>query len=122
MIKKLLSILATAALCLGLNSSALALTDECSGVSGSAYCNNQNDSDNPLYGPDGIVTRVTQFATIAAGVVSVIVLILGGIKFITSGGSPQSVTSARNTILYASIGIVITLMAQGVVSFVLSKL
>jgi cytochrome bd-type quinol oxidase subunit 2 len=53
------------------------------------------------------------------GVVSVIMIIFGGFKYITSGGDAGKVTSAKNTILYALVGLVIVALAQAIVWFVL---
>ncbi len=53
------------------------------------------------------------------GVVAVIMIIFGGFRYITSGGNDTSVTSAKNTILYAIIGLVIVALAQLLVRFVL---
>jgi hypothetical protein len=53
------------------------------------------------------------------GVVAVIMIIFGGFRYITSGGNDSSVTSAKNTILYAIIGLVIVALAQLLVRFVL---
>lgn len=55
------------------------------------------------------------------GVVSVIMIIVGGFKYITSGGSSEKVTSAKNTIIYAVIGLVIVALAQFIVNFVIGK-
>jgi hypothetical protein len=98
--------------------------DPCAGVTGSSYCESKNQSSgsDPLFGANGIATKVTQFLTIIAGLASVISLILGGIQFITSSGDSQKVKKARTTLIYASIGMVVSLLAQGVVSFILSKI
>jgi hypothetical protein len=53
------------------------------------------------------------------GVVAVIMIIFGGFRYITSGGNDSSVTSAKNTIMYAIIGLVIVALAQLLVRFVL---
>jgi uncharacterized membrane protein YraQ (UPF0718 family) len=53
------------------------------------------------------------------GVVAVVMIIFGGFRYITSGGNDNSVTSAKNTILYAIIGLVIVALAQLLVRFVL---
>jgi hypothetical protein len=53
------------------------------------------------------------------GVISVIMIIWGGFKYITSGGDSNNVTAAKNTILYAIIGLVIVALAQVIVRFVL---
>ena len=55
------------------------------------------------------------------GTASVIMMILGGFRFVTSGGDSGKVSSARNTILYSLIGLVVVVTAQIIVSFVLSN-
>ena len=53
------------------------------------------------------------------GIVAVLMIIFGGFRYITSGGNDTSVTSAKNTILYAIIGLIIVALAQLLVHFVL---
>lgn len=56
------------------------------------------------------------------GVVSVIMIIYGGFRFVTSGGSAESVKAGKNTILYAIVGLVVAALAFAVVNFVVDKL
>ncbi len=79
-------------------------------------------TDQPIFGPHGILTTIINLLSLALGVIAVFVIIIGGIKFITSSGDPASVTSARNTILYAIIALVVVLAAQAIVRLVLSRL
>jgi hypothetical protein len=51
----------------------------------------------------------------------VIFIILGGLKYITSGGEAANITGAKNTILFAIVGLVIVAFAQVIVKFVLGK-
>ena len=46
-------------------------------------------------------------------------LIVGGVKYALSAGDAKAVTDAKNTILYALIGLVIAILAYSIVSFVL---
>ena len=55
------------------------------------------------------------------GVVAVIMIIIGGLKYITSSGDSNNVSSAKNTILYAIIGLVVVVLAQVIVRFVVTK-
>lgn len=57
-----------------------------------------------------------------AGGVAIIIIVLGGIKFITSQGDPQAVAKARNTIIYAAIGLAVSVAAFTIVTFVIGKL
>ena len=55
------------------------------------------------------------------GVVSVIMIILGGIKYVLSNGDSSQITSAKNTILYAVIGLIVALLAYAIVNFVVAQ-
>ena len=70
-------------------------------------------------GGDGIFKTITNVLLFLIGAVSVIMLIIGGIRYTVSGGDSTAVTSAKNTILYAVIGIIVALLAYAIVNFVL---
>lgn len=70
---------------------------------------------------DTIITTVINIFSLVVGVVSVIMIIIGGLKYITSGGDSGNVSGAKNTILYAIIGLVVVALAQVIVKFVLGK-
>ena len=56
------------------------------------------------------------------GILSVIMLVWGGIKYTTSAGDSNKVTSAKNTIIYAVIGLIIAILAYAIVNFVIEKI
>jgi uncharacterized membrane protein YjgN (DUF898 family) len=56
------------------------------------------------------------------GAVAVIMIIIGGIKYVTSNGEQSQVASAKNTILYAVIGIIVAFVAYAIVNFVTSQI
>lgn len=68
-----------------------------------------------------IIEDVVNIFSIVVGVVAVIMIIIGGLKYITSSGDSGNVTSAKNTILYAIIGLIIVALAQVIVRFVLNR-
>jgi len=68
-----------------------------------------------------VTTTVVNLLSLVVGLISVIFLIFGAFKYITSGGDSGKVTSAKNTILYALIGLVIVAISQVVVRVVLGK-
>ena len=70
---------------------------------------------------EGVVKNVINVAMSVLGVVSVIMLIYGGYNYTTSGGDASKVTKAKNTILYAVIGLIIALLALAIVNFVLQN-
>lgn len=69
----------------------------------------------------GLVRTVVLLLSYIVGVVAVIMLIIGGIKYIVSNGESSAVASAKNTIMFAVVGLIIAIFAQGIVQFVLSK-
>jgi len=69
-----------------------------------------------------IIHTIVNLLSAIVGVVAVLMIIVGGFRYITSGGNDTSVTSAKNTILYAIIGLVVVALAQLIVRFTLSKL
>lgn len=67
----------------------------------------------------GIATDVINILSWLIGVLSVIMVIIGGFRYITSGGDAGKTVAARNTIIYALVGLVIAIFAQAIVAFVL---
>jgi hypothetical protein len=78
----------------------------------------QQEAENTV---NTLLTTVINIFSLIVGVVSVIMIIIGGLKYITSGGDAGNVTGAKNTILYAIVGLVIVALAQVIVRFVLAK-
>lgn len=68
-----------------------------------------------------ILTLVINIFSLVVGVAAVIMIIIGGLRYIISGGDSGNVTSAKNTILYAIIGLVVVALAQIIVKYVLTK-
>lgn len=68
-----------------------------------------------------IVKNIINILSVIVGAVSVVVIIIGGFRYVVSNGDSNGVTGAKNAILYAIIGLVIVLFAQVIVRFVLSK-
>ena len=67
---------------------------------------------------DLIATAIDLFSLVI-GIIAVVMIMVGGVKYITSQGESGNVTAAKNTILYAIIGLVIVALAQLIVRFVL---
>jgi len=75
-------------------------------------------------GTSSISTLINEVITVFSwlvGGISVIMIIYGGFRYVTSGGNDSSVSGAKNTIIYALIGLVIVALAQVIVHFVLAK-
>ncbi|MBA3678981.1 hypothetical protein H0W80_02175 [Candidatus Saccharibacteria bacterium] len=67
------------------------------------------------------ITIITNTMLLAIGVVSVIMLIVGGFRYVLSNGNEKAITGAKDTILYAIIGIVVALLSFAIVNFVLGR-
>ena len=75
-----------------------------------------------LFGDTGVFKQVTNTILYIVGIIAVIMLIIGGIKYVVSGGDAKKVTDAKNTVLYAIIGLVIAFLAFAIVNFVITAL
>jgi hypothetical protein len=75
-----------------------------------------------LFGPNGIWTRILNTFTYIIGSVAILMLIIGGLRYVTSNGDSTQLTSAKNTILYAIVGVVLAVMANAIVNFVLTNI
>lgn len=72
-------------------------------------------------GINNIITDIVNIFSVIVGIVSVIMIIYGGFRYVTSGGDAGNVSNAKNTIIYALIGLVVVALAQFIVQFVLDK-
>lgn len=75
-----------------------------------------------LIGVDGVFTNLSNIILGVVGALSVIMLIWGGLRYILSGGDSKKITDAKNTILYAIIGLAIAFLSYAIIRFVLNAL
>jgi len=95
---------------------------DCSKAAGSALCTGKsNSSENPLTGPNGTIRRVTALLARIAGIVAVVIIMVGGFMYITANGDSGKISEAKNVIIYAVIGLVIIVLAQSLIIYILSK-
>ena len=73
-------------------------------------------------GGAAIIPRLINLMLFIVGILAVIMLIWGGIKYATSAGDSNKVTAAKNTILYAVIGLAVAVLAFAIVNFVVNHL
>ena len=81
-------------------------------------CVVQGDPTNTF---NDVLATTINIISVIVGVIAVIMIIFGGFRYVTSGGDGTKVTSAKNTILYGLIGLVIVALAQIIVRFVLEQ-
>lgn len=94
-----------------------------SGGQSSTVCKDSNNNgSNPLTGSEGVIMDVVDILAFIAGAAATIILILAGLRMVTSGGSTDDVANARRTIIYTAVGLIILVFARTVVSFILGKL
>ncbi len=92
------------------------------GIGNGANCAQPTGAATQLFGDGSIFNTVTNILLFLIGAISVVMLIIGGIRYVISGGDQGAVTSAKNTILYAIIGIVVAFLAFAAVRFVTDQL
>lgn len=89
----------------------------CKGSAETSVCEASN-KDNVFL----ILRSVINILLTAVGIIAVIMIIVGGIKYVTSSGDSSGITSAKNTILYAIVGLVVALMSFAIVNYVLDNI
>jgi hypothetical protein len=87
---------------------------------GETGCTTGTGTGSVTSGLKTIATQVVNIFSIVVGVISVIMIIYGGFRYITSGGDSGRVGNAKNTLIYAIIGLIIVALAQLIVHYVLS--
>lgn len=97
-------------------------TSVCQGI---ALSGQDCDPAGTTVAQDGIqkiIKTVIDIFSIVVGAVSVIMVIIGGFRYIVSAGDSSAVSGAKNTILYALIGLVIVIFARTIVTFVIGRI
>lgn len=70
----------------------------------------------------GILKSVINTMIFLAGSIAVIMVVVGGIRYITSDGDPGAATKAKNTIIYALVGVVVAVASYSIVNFVIDRI
>lgn len=68
----------------------------------------------------GVVGTIGKYVIGALVIVAVFYVLWAAYTFITAAGDTEKISTARNRIMYAGIGIIVALLAQGIISLVLS--
>lgn len=71
---------------------------------------------------DSGIRAIASTAIVVAGMISVAMIVVGGLQYAISAGDPGSTKRAKDTILYAVIGLIVSALAFGIVTFVTSKI
>lgn len=116
-----LLIVPTLAVSVSVLSSTNALADVSEGVGGGISSTNTGNVPQALDGDEGMVKKVVNVMLYAIGIIAVVMIIFGGIKYSTSAGDSNKVTSAKNTLLYAVVGLVVAIFAYAIVNWVFTQ-
>ena len=71
--------------------------------------------------PD-LINTISSVILLLVGIVAVLFLIIGGFRYITASGVPEQVQSAKGTIMYAIIGIMVALLSYAIVQYVITQI
>ena len=74
-----------------------------------------------LFGCTVIFSTITNTLLFLLGAISVIMIIIGGLRYVISGGDSAAVTAAKNTILYAIVGVIVAILAYAIINFVIGS-
>ncbi len=74
-----------------------------------------------IFGETGTITNFVQILLFVVGGLSVIMIIVGGLRYVVSGGDSKNISDAKNTILYAIVGLIVATLAYAIVNFVLGS-
>ena len=80
-----------------------------------------SDQTADLFGSTGVFKTITNVLLYVLGAISVIMIIIGGLRYVISGGNSTNVTAAKNTILYAIVGVIIAILSYAIINFVLGS-
>jgi hypothetical protein len=104
-----------------LNQIATVATSNCTNSQGCAQQGTETLDAGSTLSIDKIIGTVISVLAWIIGVVSVFMVIFGGFRFVTAGGDPNAISSARSTIFYALIGMVVAVLAQVIIRYVLKS-
>lgn len=79
------------------------------------------DQATDLFGVGGVFTTLSNVLLFVIGALSVIMIIIGGLRYVISGGETANITAAKNTILYSIVGLVISMLAYAIINFVIGN-
>lgn len=88
----------------------------CTGVSDISVC---RDDGGKLFGQNSVWNRILTTLTFIIGAVSVLMIVIGALRYTLSGGDEKATVSAKNTIIYSIVGLILAVMANAIVNFVL---
>lgn len=98
--------------------------EECqdSSLQSNSVCQTTPADTDPILGENGIIMKIANILAWFAGAIAVLIMIFAGFRIVKSSGDPAKIAQARETIIYALVGLVVIVLARFLVGFVISKL
>jgi hypothetical protein len=93
-----------------------------SSAANSAFCNETTNKTNNITGAGGVIVKAVNIISIVAGIAAVIVIVIAGLRYVLSAGDSNATAGAKSMIIYALVGLVVIVLAQGIILFVTSKI
>ncbi len=93
----------------------------CKNASNSAICTDNKNPSN-IYGNGGLIENITNLIAWIAGGAAVLLIVVSGVGYITSGGDAEKAKGSKRTIIAALIGIAVIVLARSLINFVVGKL
>ena len=90
-------------------------------ISDGANSARATDQPSNLFGDAGVFSKISSVLLFIVGAIAVIMIVIGGLRYVISGGDASQVQSAKNTILYALVGIIVAILAYAAVNFVVNS-
>lgn len=90
-------------------------------IQGGANSAQGADQQSDLFGNAGVFSTITNTLLFILGAISVIMIIIGGLRYVVSGGDSSAVNAAKNTILYAIVGVIVAILAYAIINFVIGS-
>ena len=118
-ISKIVTALLTIGLGIALVATPVSALGEGGASAGIGAARGDNTPSNLVNGDSSIIKRAINIMLFAVGVLSVVMLVFGGFRYVLSGGKKESVTNAKNTILYAIVGLLVAVFAYAIINFIL---
>ncbi|MBW3538577.1 hypothetical protein KY386_03760 [Candidatus Parcubacteria bacterium] len=90
----------------------------CQGSSNAIGC----PGGTAIFGPSGVFDKGVGTFIFIIGAASVVMIVIGGFRYVVSGGDPAGTKGAKDTILYAVVGLIMAIFAYAAVQFILTNI
>jgi len=77
--------------------------------------------EDPLAGEDSTLMKITNLLSLATSVIAVIVIIVAGFTMTLSSGDTAKISSSRNAIIYAAVGLIVVALSRAIIIFVINR-